>query len=157
MEIAKLIDDNGYVVFFLDCWDTNLCLMGNLFSVEGWYKESDKTVDPTFIMFVSEIYFKWDMCTHWWFNGENYTLNEDDDRPAYYHLCGSSSIMNFLRSILFTCQVAKHYIERLDYEYDDLDFSILKGYTIEFEEIEIESDLAYVLDNFRDNKNKIHQ
>jgi hypothetical protein len=65
--------------------------------------------------------------------------------------------MNFLRSILFTCQVAKHYIERLDYEYDDLDFSILKGYTIEFEEIEIESDLAYVLDNFRDNKNKIHQ
>jgi hypothetical protein len=153
MKIAKLIDNsNGLVVAFLDIWKTDCSLDGNLFSVDGWAKNPEE-IDPQSISFVSQIYLKWDMCTHWWFNGQNHV--DGKEIYPYYHLCGGLGIMDFIRGILFACKVAIHYVENIE-DYEIIDFSPLNGFEIKYEDISEESALSYCLDSYRDEKRKIH-
>ena len=154
MEIAKLIDSkDNTVVAFLDIWENNNSIEANLFSVDGW-TECSEEIDPQSINFISEVYLRWDMCTHWWFQGQDY-IKEKEICP-YYHLCGGLGIMDFIRSILFTCKVAIHYLKNIE-DYEAIDFSSLEGFEIKYEKLDINSNLAYSLDSYRDDKYKIHQ
>jgi len=153
MKIAKLIDNSdGCVVAFLDIWETDYALDGNLFSVDGW-SENSKKIDPQLINFVSQFHLKWDMCTHWWFSGQDH-VNGKEIYP-YYHLCGGLGVMDFIRGILFACKVAIHYVNNIE-DFEAIDFSPLKDFEIKYEDLDVESDLSYCLDSYRDEKRKIH-
>lgn len=99
---TKMID--GYFVSKLTTDDNGnmICIKGNLIAVDSWTINTDEPIDTSF---VASVYFKWDCCTHWNFNGEGFMIGDND---SYYHLCGSS----FMRHISLIGLVA-HVVKTL--------------------------------------------
>lgn len=127
--IYRLFRDDGCCVSefrrdeSLDC-----ALCGELFDVFGW-GENNEDLDYEF---VSNIYIKWDACSHFNMYGERYKKCGDLEKDSYYHICGSVGYFNFMRSIAFAYTLAKDLIEGSDKEEfnDILKLGLLEGYTI---------------------------
>lgn len=62
--------------------------------------------------FHSEFYLKWDSCTHWYFHGEDYDSDEDENGVPYYHLCGAWCFDRHLVVMAFVWEVARRYLSR---------------------------------------------
>ena len=81
---------------------------GVAFDCVGWDGETN---EPLEWQFHSEVYAKWDGCSHWWFKGEDYNESlgkcNNDGVDSYYHIC--SSFEQFIRTMCFVWKLADIY------------------------------------------------
>ena len=81
-----------------------------------------KTKEPLEWQFHSEVYAKWDGCSHWWFKGEDYNSKLDNynhnGTDSYYHIC--SSFNDFIRTMCFIWKLAGNYHKSKNKEVNDL-------------------------------------
>ena len=93
----------GYVVGKFEAEEIEPhCVMGQCYEACGWYADKREVSDWHF---VSDVYCKWDSCTHWYFYGEDYDPDiNSEEIDSYYHICGESC---FLRHIRLMCFVWK--------------------------------------------------
>ena len=119
MKIYRLIDNNEMVTHELrvDDEQTNkYYLYGDVYKIIGGENIliEGKPVpeeDEYDYEFVASFSIKWDMCSHWYFYGEDYNNGDCD---SYYHLCGASSYIEFMQAIAFATEVAKMNFELAD-------------------------------------------
>jgi hypothetical protein len=130
--IYRLVDeeDNMPIFEFRSKYE-NPALNGQLYSVIGRYKVSnDYALDYEFMADVS---IKWDNCSHWSFNGMDYT-EENDEINGYYHICGGRSYINFIRGMTFAYELAKIKIEGFSVRDSECELieelNLLDGYKI---------------------------
>lgn len=62
--------------------------------------------------FHSDFYLKWDSCTHWYFNGEDYDADVEESGGSYYHLCGAHWFDLHLVVMAFVWEVARRYLSK---------------------------------------------
>ena len=79
-------------------------------------------------MFIAEVHWKSDFCTHWNFYGEDYPTDQD----SYYHICGNHSnwirLFAFIRKLMYSILGdPQDWYNDKDKELDEL---VLKGYEI---------------------------
>ena len=136
-----LKDKDGYIIAKFEMVDDYFS--GDCYECVGWQHDGKS---PCEWHYHSEMFAKFDGCTHWYFKGEDYNKeNEEgncDGIDSYYHLCGSDCFENHIRFMCFVWKIAGNYHkERLleeslliDYtkkEYDsELVDYVLKGYEI---------------------------
>lgn len=111
---------------------------GITYMCESW---DGKTNEPLEWSFHSEVYAKWDGCSHWWFRGEDYNLETEEKEESYYHIC--SSFQTFILIMCFVWKIAgeyhkedltkRHILSSLTTEEYDLELIdyMLKDYKIE--------------------------
>jgi hypothetical protein len=96
--------------------------------------------------FVARVYCKYDACTHWYFCGEDYDAETNEELDGYYHLCGAYFFTRHIRHMCFIWKLApmiisedpyfKEHMAYIDEGYFDSDEiknlveTMLKGYTI---------------------------
>lgn len=98
-----LVDSKGYITHMFEQdmdFDTETALAGTLYYCVGWVKDKE----PVDYQFVCNLCIKWDGCSHFYFNGEEYNGTEEVD--GYYHLCGGDIIFEFLVGIAFVVKLA---------------------------------------------------
>jgi hypothetical protein len=134
--VYRLIDEEDNMpIFEFRAKYENPALNGQLYSVIGYYKVfNDYVLDYEFMADVS---IKWDNCSHWWFNGMDYT-EENDEINGYYHICGGRGYIEFIRGMAFVYELAKIKIGSFSVEFSEYELieelNLLDGYKI----IEIE-------------------
>ncbi|WP_155484530.1 hypothetical protein [Paraclostridium sordellii] len=101
-------------------------LSGEVFIPHSWYND-----EPCDYEYFADVDVKWDGCSHFNFNGEDYPIDKD----GYYHICGGHSYLMFIKTMAFITEVARITIE--GYDEDTADFNLIRnlnlldGYTIE--------------------------
>lgn len=99
--------ENDYPIFELDITsltdglneETKCAANFRLYWASSWNSEDNSIYEKHFI---SEVYFKWDWCTHWNFNGMDYDpTDEEPDKDSYYHICGSYSMNQWIKMFAF--------------------------------------------------------
>lgn len=107
MKTYYLIDDKGYIVSKFEM-TSNDSFQGKAYECTSW---SSDTKEPIDWLFHSEVYAKFDGCSHWWFKGEDYNSDLDecnnDGVDSYYHIC--SSFNQFIRTMCFIWKLAGNY------------------------------------------------
>ena len=58
-----------------------------------------------YVEFITAATVKWDLCSHFYFTGED-TLLENGDWDSYYHICGDYSYLTMILSYLMVLDVA---------------------------------------------------
>jgi len=107
----------------------------NIYRADSWI---DNTISKKH--FIASVYYKWDMCTHWNFYGMDYDVEnkEEDINPAYYHICGSFSITDWMRMFAFVRKVMYEVLGDSTNDYSEvdkiLDTQLLVGHKIVKEE-----------------------
>ena len=127
-----LKNENGYITHVFDVkdgCDLKYFLEGDLYLVDSW-SVNDKT--PIDFSFICELSSKWDGCSHFYFNGEDYKKTGETD--SYYHLCGGHTILKFIIGIAFVIELAETYIEEEQADISDFDYittlNLLENYKI---------------------------
>ena len=141
------MDDSIVGKFEVDTAD-DCHVTGNCYSATAWTSDNQ----PIEWGFVSDVYCKWDSCTHWNFRGEDYDpeINKNEPGNNYYHLCGEEVFINHIRMMCFVWMVVTIIMEKyrqdrvVSHQYleDDntalLVHSLLNGYKIESAEYRAE-------------------
>ena len=86
------------------------CVNGHCYEVTGWSFENK---EPVNLHYLAGIYAKWDACTHWYFFGEDYDPEWNDETKeidGYYHLCGEGSFVRHIRLMCFIWKVISQLI-----------------------------------------------
>lgn len=128
--IFKLIDKDGWCVSEFRCSDlSEASITGTLYNIVGWGDDKKNNIDYEFI---SDVYMKWDACSHFYFYGEDYKKGNDKSN-SYYHICGCSGYYDFMRGIAFVYEIARKNMNLYDAEEFDkiLELNLLEGCTIE--------------------------
>ena len=108
-----------------------------LYRAVSWISEDNSISEKAF---VACVHFKWDWCTHWNFYGMDYDpeYKDNDINPAYYHICGSFSMTQWIKMFAFVRTVMLEVLGDRTNDYSDedkeLDKMLLKDYTIRKEE-----------------------
>lgn len=118
MKIYRLIDNINEMVTHelkVDEQSNEYYLSGNVYRIMGENISIGGKPVPEEDMydyeFVAGFSIKWDMCSHWYYYGEDYNNGDCD---SYYHLCGASSYIEFMQAIAFATEVAKMNLELTD-------------------------------------------
>ncbi|TVX86042.1 hypothetical protein [Paenibacillus agilis] len=108
---------------------------GNIYEVTAW-----ETGDIPFELdFFCRFSVKWDGCSHFWFFGNEYTVEKgmEPQMEAYYHICGAEYFVKHMRLMAFAYElkVLKAGMnERFVHENKDYEslkaLGLLNGYTI---------------------------
>ncbi len=118
MKVFYLKDTEGNIISKFEMTSDSM-FEGRAYECVSWDGESNEPIDW---LFHSEVYAKWDGCSHWWFRGEDYnsTLDDynNDGTESYYHIC--SSFNNFIRTMCFVWKLAGNYHIKLDKTPNDL-------------------------------------
>lgn len=129
MKVFYLQDSDGYIVSKFEM-TTNERFEGRAYECISW---DGITKKPEEWLFHSEVYAKWDGCSHWWFKGEDYSVETDscehNGTDGYYHIC--SSFDNFIRTMCFVWKLAGNYHINNLKEKNLLDNERLKEYNLE--------------------------
>lgn len=138
MKTYYLKDEDGCIISKFEMTSKN-CFEGKAYECISWNGETNKPIDWHFH---SEVYAKWDGCSHWWFYGEDYNpeTNEynHDGTDSYYHIC--SSFENFIRIMCFIWKLAGNY-----HITDLKQRNILTEYTLEEYNLKI---IDFMLDGY---------
>ena len=134
----ELLDELGYPIYVIDITkigDEKSFVDFKIWQVDSW----DCTTDEKVIHekhFISDVYWKFDNCTHWNFHGMDYDPEDKDENinPGYYHICGSFFMTRWMIMFAFVRTVMNEILgdQTNDYEDSDkqLDNQLLKTYTI---------------------------
>lgn len=102
---------------------TDAYVCGTCYLVTSWTTDN-KPIDEEFFV---QAYCKWDSCTHWYFYGEDFNeLSKNVD--GYYHLCGSSCVLNHVRAMCFIWKLVADIMAELSGVGDDYDPDIIEEY-----------------------------
>ena len=99
----------------------NAYVNGELYLVNG----TNINGVPLGYSFIGNFSIKFDLCSHWYFKGEDF--KETDEHDSYYHICGGDSYIDFMTGIAFAVEVSKIL---LDIEKDDDLFDSYKVETL---------------------------
>jgi len=115
---------------------TKVAVDFNIYQACSWDSEDNSIYEKNFI---SEVYFKWDYCTHWRFHGMDYNPSDiESETDSYYHICGSSSITDWMIMFAFVRKVMYEILGDTTNEYSEmdkiLDTQLLVGHKIVKEE-----------------------
>ena len=141
---AELINKHDDVVAIIrqtENWDYSL---GGIISlVTSW----DMNGNPSDEEFLAHCNIKWDGCSHFWYNGQDFPY--DEEIYPYYHECGLNYYYQNFVAKLFAFEVAKHYMKDIqsmdDDLYDTIDrINIFDFYTIKYSEVDEENDWFYI-------------
>ena len=102
-DIYYLIDPRGYVIGKFE--QTDNYMTGYCYSNWAWEADDKKTGCGW--SFFADVYCKWSGCTHWYFNGEDYSHEFVDDVDAYYHICGNQCFLQHVRLMCFIWKLAE--------------------------------------------------
>lgn len=108
--------DNGYFVFKSyepHSWDNECTVLDKNFFAKG--------------------NVKWDACSHFTFNGEDYPHDNDN----YYHICGVSTYLKHMRMMQFILEVAS-------IEYGDRFFNLELKELEKLRKLELLSNYSYI-------------
>lgn len=140
---------DGRIFSKFEATDVDRCLDGNCYIATTWTDYSMRDVLEW--DFFADVYCKFDGCTHWYFNGEDYDpesdkRTHDNEINAYYHICGPERFNEHIMNMCFVWKLAEmvlkksyddsRYSECIDDHYDVNDFTgklvnkMLEGYTI---------------------------
>lgn len=108
-DIFYLKDPTGQIThkFVID-EDSYFSLMGKCYEAYSWSMSGK----PLEYHFVTDVYCKWDSCTHWYFYGEDYDPDTEYEKDSYYHLCGGYSFMNHITAMCFVWKLAEQLITK---------------------------------------------
>lgn len=101
----KLIKDetNEEVARFRVTDLSETSVSGDCYTVSGWDADSKAAADFDFF---SNVFCKWDACTHWRFYGEDFEKEDPKETISnYYHICGADTLVNHVRCMLFIWNV----------------------------------------------------
>ena len=124
-------DNKSYPIFEIDIkvLDEYFCDF-TIYQANGWSIDYEDIYDKSF---VSEVHFKADFCTHWWFYGEDYDEECDRDvKDSYYHICSRITdwqiMFSFVRKLMYQLLGDKQnwYTD----EDKEIDNFLLKNYSI---------------------------
>ena len=105
-DVYYLIDSDGYVTSKLEIDKATYAHFdGRVYLAKSWNMDPSNYNDVEY-EFLAEVYCKFDSCTHWWFNGEDYDVELKTEKDSYYHLCGSGSFTNHIRGMCFVWRLA---------------------------------------------------
>lgn len=139
--IYRLVEDGYCIAEFRRENTKDYCLEGELYRVDSWKCDANHT--PLEYSFISNVYIKFDACSHFHFLGEDYIgkNTKKENRDGYYHICGDSGYLVFMKAISFAYLLATKCITNFDdKEFKNiLSLNLLKDCTIE--EIKEESDI----------------
>lgn len=99
---------------------------GEVLIPHTWNKD-----EPCEYDYFADVDVKWDGCSHFDFNGENYPEYKD----GYYHICGGHSYLMFIRTMAFISEVARITMDK--YQEETAEFNLIRNlnllneYTIE--------------------------
>ena len=127
MKVFYLKDkENGYIVNKFEM-EVDYIFQGVAYDCVEWNGE---TKEPLEWQFHSEVYSKWDGCSHWWFKGEDYNKYlgkcNHDNTDSYYHIC--SSFNGFIITMCFIWKLAGNYYKN---KYKELSDSISEEYDLD--------------------------
>lgn len=144
-----LMDSNGLIVAKFE--QDEDYMSGKCYECTSWVENVSTGIYdvPCDWSFVAKVFCKFDACTHWYFYGENYDAETNEEQDSYYHLCGPDCFARHIRYMCFIWKLAPMIMSK----YDDLKDSIgyindmyfenkdaselvetmLKGYTIKRE------------------------
>lgn len=132
----KDTEDNIIAKFEMTSDDS---FQGRAYECVSWDGETNKPIEW---LFHSEVYAKWDGCSHWWFRGEDYDSNSGDynnnGTESYYHIC--SSFNSFIIIMCFVWKLAGNY-----HKEDLTKRNILTDLTLEEYNLDI---IDYMLKNY---------
>src|SRR5690606_5864663 len=133
MKKAILKDEDGYVKAIFQLENIyEFAVSGTVKRVFSWEIGGEPLEDELF----AELSVKWDGCSHFWFYGEDYK-KELNNKDGYYHICGISDYLGFLRTMHFAYEIMVNHvgINKID-EKEELEelreLGLLDGYTIEY-------------------------
>lgn len=98
-----LKSDDGYITHKFVVEADDFQLTGNCYAASSWYGDNS----PGDYDFVAGVYCKWDSCTHWYFYGEDYDPEIDNEQDSYYHLCGGYTFLNHIKAMCFVWKLAE--------------------------------------------------
>ena len=125
-----LKDSNGCAVLEIDIEMLTKYLCDfTIYKPISW--EMDNTINTK--KFIADVHWKWDMCTHWWFYGEEYNKSCNNfEKDSYYHICSDHS--DYIRMFAFARKVMylllgdeQGWYNEKDKELDEV---VLNGYEI---------------------------
>jgi len=130
---AKLIDKEGRVVAtYIQTDKYEMSTSGEVRNTISWCEGEIYNSE-----FFAHVNVKWDGCSHIRFYGEDYVDEESGDKDSYYHICGITSYIQFMRLLVFSYEIMiKHVgwenvLEKE--EYGELSkLNLLDGYKIEY-------------------------
>ncbi|EQB4340888.1 hypothetical protein ACYJ2U_001607 [Clostridium botulinum] len=148
---AELIDKRGYPIAIVrQVHDWTHSFGGFITLTTSWNVSTNEVGEEDFLATCS---IKWDGCSHFGYNGQDYLFQDTD---CYYHECGLNEYYKVFVAKLLAFEVAKHYMKdtvkniekHMDNDlYDNTidKVNILDFYTIEYSEIDEENDFVYQL------------
>lgn len=116
-------DNNIKVLYEIDKYN-EYSIMGKAYNMISLYDDGsiyDK-------LFSCDFYIKWDECSHFNFNGEDYDGTKETI-DAYYHLCGAESYNQHLLSVIGARLIAKEIMKNKE-DFEDMLFGLPSGYSI---------------------------
>lgn len=144
---VNLVDtDTGFAVGQIDFTMDDGYFVFKSYEPHSWDNENHVT-DKSFFAKGS---VKWDACSHFTFDGEDYPRDND----SYYHICGVYHYINHMRMMQFILEVASNeYNDKFaNNERNELakfrTKGLLKGFEIREDEIE-EWELEDIIDGFK--------
>lgn len=103
-KLFYLRDKNGYIIAKFEIKNNeNLC-EGTCYQCHQWDGETNK---PSLWDFFADVCCRWDGCSHWYFKGEGYNLEDELPNDSYYHLCGKYGFEEFVALLSFIWEVAR--------------------------------------------------
>lgn len=136
-DIWYLKDQEGQIAAKFEIEDDDRCLRGTCSAAITWMPGGE----PLDWEHVADVICKWDACTHWYFNGEDYDGASEKTRDSYYHLCGGYTFVGHIIHMCFVWKLAEMLISQtIPYASDEYyDHERIKqivnialaGYTIE--------------------------
>ena len=107
--VYRLIDEYNRPIFEFRGKYDDYSLSGQLYWIVGW----DMNYTPMDYEFVADMSIKWDGCSHWYFNGMDYS-EDNKEIDGYYHICGEECYIEFMQGIMFVYELAKKSIGKFD-------------------------------------------
>jgi hypothetical protein len=151
---AELIDKTGRIIAIVRQIETWTHSFGGFITLPISWNMDGETSEEEFLVTFS---IKWDGCSHFWYEGQDY-LNNDED--SYYHECGLNDYYKHFVAKLFAFEVAKYYMknhvenieDNMDNDlYNTIDrVNVLDFYSILYSEADIKND--YVYENYLELK-----
>lgn len=141
---AELIDKTGKIAVVVRQTKDYTHSFGGIITIPTSWSLYDNTYGEEFL---AECSIKWDGCSHFWYNGQDYPY--DEELYPYYHECGLNDYYNHFVAKLFAFEVAKEYMKDVQDMDDDLyntidRVNILNFYTIKYSEVDLNNDGFYI-------------
>ena len=138
----KLLNKDSNTIAILHITDYDICVHAKCYFGDT-INDAQDTEDLALSLLFADVSFKWDGCTHWRFNGEDF--EDDKNASGYYHICGAQ---NFIEHLVINCFIWKAISEVYIRHKENKEYSkevflsecnlgnileeVLKEYTLEF-------------------------